>query len=170
MNLGRRRITNAELCACFEGLGFQDAAAFLASGNVVFSSEGTPASIRKRVEAGLSEALDYDVPTFVRTVAQVRTIARREPFVDREGKEGRGKPQVVILARKPSASSAAAVLAQETEHDWLEFNGKELHWWPSGRLMDSELDVRAMGKALGPMTIRTRNTIVRLAAKFCAAR
>ena len=39
MNLGRRRIKNPELCAAFEGIGFTNVSAFLASGNVIFDTD-----------------------------------------------------------------------------------------------------------------------------------
>ena len=38
MNLGNRRISNADLRAEFESLGFQSVATFRASGNVVFEA------------------------------------------------------------------------------------------------------------------------------------
>ena len=38
MNLGGRRISNTELVKAFEQAGFEGAAAFRASGNVVFES------------------------------------------------------------------------------------------------------------------------------------
>jgi uncharacterized protein (DUF1697 family) len=68
MNTGRRRITNADLCACFETLGYEDVSAFLTSGNVVFDArDGDAAAVAARIEEGLWEQLEYDVPTFLRT-------------------------------------------------------------------------------------------------------
>jgi len=168
MNVGGHRITNTALCDCFEGLGLQGSTAFLASGNVVFEAKGTEAALRSRIEEGLGEALGYAVPTFIRTRAQVQAIAKRDPFAGREGVDARGKPQVVFLARKPSAKAAATALALATDDDWLALEGRELRWLPCGRLSDSELDLAAIAKALGAPTIRTHNTVVRLVAKFFA--
>ena len=68
MNLGRRRIKNGELCACFADMGFSSVAAFLASGNVIFDAAlDDPASLSARIESGLRQALHYDVPTFLRS-------------------------------------------------------------------------------------------------------
>lgn len=67
MNLGNRRITNDELCAHFADLGLTDATAFLASGNVVFSAgDDDRDRLTRRIEDGLREALDYEVPVFLR--------------------------------------------------------------------------------------------------------
>ncbi len=168
MNVGGHRITNTALCACFEDLGLRHSTAFLASGNVVFEAEGTEAALRKRIEDGLADALGYAVPTFIRTRAQVTALAQRDPFAEFEGVDARGKPQVVFLTRTPNAKASAAALALETDDDWLAIEGRELHWLPCGRLSDSELDLAAISKALGDRTIRTKNTVVRLVAKFFA--
>jgi hypothetical protein len=56
MNLGGRRITNGELCAGFEAMGFGEVAAFLAIGNVVFASdEEDESALRSTIESGLEE-------------------------------------------------------------------------------------------------------------------
>ncbi len=169
MNVGGRRITNVELCGCFEALGFADVAAFLASGNVVFAGKGTPAALRKRIEAGLAKSLAYEVPTFIRTAAQVRTLAATDPFASRKDAANRGKPQVTLLTKKPTPKVAAAALAFQSDDDWLAIEGQELHWLPKAGLSDSELDFKALAKILGPTTTRTRNTIARMAKKFFAA-
>ena len=166
MNLGGRRITNDDLCAHVRALGFDAVSAFLASGNVLFAATGSTASqIAQRIASGLAAALDYDVPTFVRTAREVATIAAHEPFDTAVGEDG-GKLQVALLARKPTAGKAKQALAHATNDDRLALHGRELYWLPRGRLTDSTLDHRALETALGPMTVRTHRTLVRLAAKL----
>jgi uncharacterized protein (DUF1697 family) len=167
MNLGGRRIGNVELCGAVAALGFSDVSAFLASGNVIFDGPGSATAITERLESGLAEQLGYSVPTFLRTAAQVRAIARVEPW-ERRRLEGRGKPQVIFLRRKPGKAAAASVADLATEDDWLALRGCELHWSPRGGLSEAELDLDAVEKLLGPTTIRTRNTIERLVAKHVA--
>ena len=97
MNLGRRRIKNDELCAAFEGMGFENVSAFLASGNVVFDAEdGNQDNVADVVETGLKDALGYDVPTFLRTADEVIAIAKYSPFGGFTG-DGVGKVQVAML-------------------------------------------------------------------------
>jgi uncharacterized protein (DUF1697 family) len=165
MNLGGRRISNADLCAAFGALGFDEVSAFLASGNVVFSATGSPSAITRRVESGLAQQLGYVVPTFLRTAARVRAIAVSRPFSSRGALATRGKLQVIFLAGKTSRKAAASVQALETDDDWLALDGDAIHWSPRGNLSDSALDLKALEKAVGPTTIRTKNTIERLAAK-----
>ena len=168
MNLGRRRITNDELCDCFRDLGFGEVSAFLASGNVIFDGgRKTPGKIAEHVEKGLKSALNYDVPTFLRSLDDVMRIAEHTPFSERVGADG-GKLQVAMLGRKPTAAQRKAALAHTTDDDQLAIHGQELYWLPVGKLTESELDFKAIEKALGTMTVRTRKTLERIAARFGA--
>jgi uncharacterized protein (DUF1697 family) len=166
MNLGRRRLTNDELIRCFVELGFGGVGAFLASGNVVFDAKGSAAVIAKRVEHGLMKALKYEVPTFLRSGREVETIAGATPFATRRGQSTRGKVQVAMLRAVPTAAQVRVVAGLDGGADWLAVNRQELYWWPSGGISESELDLGALEKLLGPMTIRTQRTIQRLAVKF----
>ena len=169
MNLGKRRIKNPELAAEFEQLEFVDVATFRASGNVVFSVEekASEAALRKRIEAGLEQGLGYDVPVYLRSVAEVAKIAAREPFDAKDVAASKGKLQVSMLPRKPAAKAKKAVLALATDEDQLALSGRELFWLPSGGTIESELDLKAIGRALGPGTMRTKGTIDQIAAKYC---
>lgn len=162
MNLGRRRITNDALCDHFEALGFESPTAFLASGNIVFESDLPRARVASTLESGLRERLDYDVPVFVRSAARTRAIADAKPF----DAENTGKLQVAMLRDRPTPAGARTVQGLTSDADWLALQETELYWWPSGGLTESDLDVSALDRAIGPMTVRTRNTVVRLAAKF----
>lgn len=167
MNLGRRRIKNDELCACFEAMGFVGAAAFLASGNVIFDEVGASGGdIAQRIEDGLRRDLGYDVPTFLRRAGQVRAIAVHRPFTREQLERAQGKLQVGFLQVEPDAAARATVTAACTERDRLALHGRELYWLPSGRISDSELDLAALAAAVGPMTVRTRRTVERIATRF----
>jgi hypothetical protein len=54
------------------------------------------------------------------------------------------------------------------EEDALTFGERELYWLPSGGLLESSLDLRAIDRLLGPSTMRTKGTIELIAAKHCA--
>ena len=168
MNLGRRRIKNGELCSCFVDMGFSSVAAFLASGNVIFDAAlADPASVSARIESGLRQALRYDVPTFLRSADEVRAITRYQPLTAAQLKRSKGKPQVALLSKQPTPAAAGAVLELSTAPaDRLDIHGRELFWLPSGGLSETELDLKRIAAELGPMTIRTRNTLERLVAKY----
>jgi len=167
MNVGRRRIKNPELCKCFTDMGFESVAAFLASGNVVFdSAPHDKGSLAKQIETGLEDALQYDVPTFLRGADEVRAIADHQAFTAEEQAQSTGKPQVCLLQSEASPEGAAAVAELSTDLDRLVLWGQTLFWLPNGGISQSELNMKELTKAVGPMTIRTLNTMVRLTAKF----
>jgi uncharacterized protein (DUF1697 family) len=169
MNLGKRRIKNPELKAEFESLDLLEVATFRASGNVVFGLEGKEAraKLTARIEAGLRDGLGYDVPVYLRSVAEVATIAAQERFPAKALSASKGKLQVTMLLKKPSAAAAKKVLALASDDDRLAIVGTELYWLPSGGTLETDLDQKAIASALGPGTQRTMGTIEQIAAKYC---
>jgi len=167
MNLGGRRITNRDLAAAVSGLGYEEVETFRASGNVIFAADrGGKAAIASRLESGLGDALGYEVPVFLRSAAEVRAIAAREPFHPDAVSASSGKLQVALLLDTPAARGRREALALATESDRLAIEGRELYWLPSGGMSESELDLNAIAAALGLMTVRTMGTIEQVAAKY----
>ena len=169
MNVGGHRISNEELRAVFAGIGFAGVSTFRASGNVVFAAEGEPPHrLGARIEQGLASALGYAVPTFLREECEIREIAAQRPFSPEIVGACAGKLQVMLLAERPGARARTRALGLASEQDRLALTGRELYWLPSGGMMDSELDLKAIAGALGVMTVRTKGTIELLAAKHLA--
>jgi len=168
MNLGGRRIKNEELRRHFEAMGLEEVATFRASGNVIFSTSGREAEgkLAQRVEAELDERLGYDVPVFLRSIDEVAAIVAQEPFDSKRIEKSKGKLQVSLLTKKPSAAAKKKVLALAGDEDLLALEGRELYWLPSGGLLESELDLKAIASLLGAETRRTMGTIEQIAAKF----
>lgn len=169
MNVGGHRLSNVELRARFEELGFSDVNTFRASGNVVFAGASEPVTkMAAQIEAGLATALGYEVPVFLRTAGEVRKIAAHQPFEEALVEKSKGKLQVTMLTAKPAAKARKEVLALASDEDRLAFGDRELHWLPSGGILDSALDFKLIGKLLGPITTRTKGTVEQVAAKYFA--
>jgi uncharacterized protein (DUF1697 family) len=166
MNLGGRRIRNEELRAEFEALGFAEVACFRASGNLVFAAEGGDGGrLTEQIEAGLGEALGYEVPVFLRDGAEMREIAQRRPFASSALAASKGKAQVAFLPDVPAAESRRKALALSTSDDRLAIEGRELYWLPSGGISESDLDLKALEAAVGPWTMRTKGTVEQVVAR-----
>jgi uncharacterized protein (DUF1697 family) len=165
MNLGGRRITNEALRSHFEALGCEEVATFRASGNVIFAREGKPAALATELEAGLAEVLGYEVPVFLRSAKELVAIAAHDPFDAKAIAASKGKLQIALLRTKPTAAAARKALALSTDDDRLAIEARELYWLPKGGLSESDLDLDALAKILGPTTIRTKGTIDQIAAK-----
>jgi uncharacterized protein (DUF1697 family) len=166
VNLGRnRRVTSAQLKSLFEEIGAEQVATFRTSGNVVFEASRDMA---RTLEKHLEQALGHEVVIFLRTASEVKEIAGREPFPLKDVEASKGKLQVSMLEKKPTAATEKKALALATDQDLLAFGKRELYWLPSGGTMESELDRKTLDALLGPTTMRTRGTVEQLAAKFFA--
>jgi uncharacterized protein (DUF1697 family) len=160
INIGGRRITGPDLCRPFTEMGFVDAASFRASGNVVFDAPRKPAEAL--VEQQLEKALGYEVGVFLRTRVELEELAAAEPF------ESGAKYHVMFLKALPSPAKQRDVLALGTEDDKLAWGARELFWRPRGRMLESELDLKLVGKLIGSNTMRTNGTVEQIAAKYFA--
>lgn len=167
MNLGGRRITNADLAAAFARLGFDDARLYRASGNVAFGARATgERALARRIERGLKDTLGYAVPTFVRPASQIAHIASLAPFPAAAVGRSTGKLHVALLPGEPAADVAREALAlADGDHDRLSFDGCELYWLPRARMIDSALDLHQLEELVGPWTMRTKATIEGMFAK-----
>ena len=77
----------------------------------------------------------------LRTAAQVRAIARHEPFDAKALAASKGKLQVVLLPAKLGAAARKPVAARSTDDDRLAVKGREVYWLPKGGMSDSALDM-----------------------------
>jgi len=164
----RNRVSSEELRQIFEAMGLEEVTPFRASGNIVFEGpRGSTAKLGERIGQEIEARKGFEVITFVRTAREVLAIAEHQPFSS-ELLRSRGKLQVVLMAKKPSAAARNAVLAFGSEDDRLKFEGRELYWLPRGGTRESALDKRKLDELLRPMTQRTKGTIEEMAKKFFA--
>jgi uncharacterized protein (DUF1697 family) len=167
MNLGRhRRVTNDALRSAFERAGMTEVATFRASGNVAFTApSGTERRLVARLESGLERDLGFPVPIFVRSARELAAIAAAVPFAPDVLAASKGKLQVCLLAAKPPAQARERVRELAAGVDAVEFAGRELYWLPSGGVLTSALDMAALARTLGSMTVRTKGTVEQFAAR-----
>ncbi len=174
MNVGGHRLTNDELLAHFEELGFHGVSTFRASGNVVFAGAAadsgavSDAAMQERIEHGLAQALGYAVPTFIRSAEEVRAIAALAPFDADELAASKGKLQVALLAAAPPRRAREEILSLAGASDRLAIHASELYWLPSGGVLDSGLDMKRIERVLGSTTMRTKGTIEQIASRHFA--
>lgn len=167
INVTGRRVKNDELVACFEDMGFLEVSGFLASGNIVFDAAGvSPDKLEPTIEKALDQQLGYAVPTFVRTAPQIDKIQAHAPFPTAVVAATDGNMQVALLGARPSAPQRKAAMSVTPPEDLIDLVDREMYWLPRVGISDSKLNLNALTEILGPMTIRTRRTIVRLSAKL----
>jgi uncharacterized protein (DUF1697 family) len=169
INVGGRRANRDQLTTCLESLGFEKVITFRASGNLIFDApRRSQTTLTKQIDEALTESLGYEVRAFLRTAAEVLSIAVHTPFADQVLGASGGKLQVALLTKSPSKTAHDEVLSMATDDDRLAIHGKELYWLPSGGQMQTDLDLRAIDNLVGENTRRTKRMIGEIAEKFLA--
>lgn len=166
INVGKRTVKMDRLRNVFQEMGFGDVATFIASGNVIFTAEAQDGrALEQRIEAGLREALGYEVETFIRTPAELRAVAEHRPF----GAEGDEHTVYVNFLYEPlPADAAERLLALQTEVDEFHVHGREFYWLARKKISESLVTGPMMSRAIGkvPSTNRNVTTVRKLAAKY----
>ena len=77
---GTGKLPMADLRQLAEGLGFDDVRTYIASGNLLFTSDLTEKTVKKKLEAVLKDYAGKDVGVIVRTAAEMRAVELANPF------------------------------------------------------------------------------------------
>lgn len=168
VNVGGRVVKMDALRRNFEAEGFTGVETFIASGNVIFDTKAKPGhALETRIESALKKALGYDVPTFVRPLADVVAAAQRTVFA--ETAVATAGALVVGFLRAPLDAAAQTRLA-ELNSDLHHFAavGAEVYWLLHMKQSESKLTPGQIERALGgPTTMRSIVSLRKLVAKHC---
>jgi len=166
VNVGGRTVRMDALKDHFERMGFADVETFIASGNVVFrTSSQSLASVERKIERHLQDALGYRVDTFLRTDAEVAAAAE-PPFASAVAAAAAAIN--VGFVRDPlDAVAEKVVRGFETEIDGFRVRGREVYWLCRKKQSESTFSGARFERALGvQVTFRGLSTIERLTAKY----
>ena len=76
---GNNLIKMADLKACFTDHGFQDASTYIASGNVLFTSDDSSRELTGRIEEMLSKTFNYPASIVLRSQKQMQDTVEGAP-------------------------------------------------------------------------------------------
>ena len=129
INLGKRRVKMDRLALCFEELHFTGVATFIASGNVIFSSrEADGVKLARKIESHLAASLGYEVDTFVRTRAEVATVAALPPFAAADLHDPANTLHVGFLTAALAPEQHRGLEACRSEVDEFRVIGRDYYW------------------------------------------
>ena len=167
INVGGHNVKMADLRQTFEAMGFADVATFIASGNVIFSSDGRdPAALEHQIETGLQQALGYRVATFLRPTVELAGIDQRHPF-QAAAQADDTTLYVAFLKNAPSHAVQTQLLACRNAVDDFHFDQRELFWLVHRSFQESTFSGARLEKMLGgEATVRNISTVRKLAAKY----
>ena len=163
INVGGHRIVKMELLRqLLEGMGLSGVRTYIQSGNAVFDAEDSDAeALARRIETHLREAVGFEIPTTLRTPAQLTAIAAALP--------ARGESQrlyVHFLGGAAHAQAAERLVALGQEGLSLQLLARELILLSEKSLKDKRLDSgNWLEKQLESwVTARNDNTVRKLLA------
>lgn len=169
INLGKRRLPMNRLQTLFTELGFEEVATFIASGNVLFSSQQWGRSaLESQIAHHLEASLGYTVDTFVRTAEEVVAIGKAKIFSGESGAEV--TIHAGFLHDELSPTVARKLAAVRCTTDEFRVRGREYYWLCRGRTSDSKIWASPAIKALRLPSSSMRNltSIRKLIAKHLA--
>ncbi|GMF42942.1 unnamed protein product [Phytophthora fragariaefolia] len=162
VNVGGRVHSMRSIAHALGGAGLGNVETFLASGNVVFDApaDRDEAAVEHRVEAVLEGLFGCHIPVLARSLDDVARLG------DRIVKSATAVN--VVLLKEPLTQEQRVILQTlSTDADELELLGKEFVWYSATKMSESPLFKVAFDKKLGvPVTVRTVNTLRRIAKKF----
>ena len=168
INVGGHTVKMDYLRRLFEAMDFRNVETFIASGNVIFDSPSrNPRSLERKIQRSLLEALGFETATFIRSTAQLSEIAKCAPFGDPRPASPAGTLYIGFLADSPGPRATQALLSCATDADKFHLSDREVYWLCGTRFSESEFSGARLEKILGMQTtIRTSNTVKRLATKY----
>lgn len=142
----------------FAELGLSDVSTFIASGNVIFSTDSTDREgLRSAIESHLRRELGYEVATFLRSPAELARIVAFAP-AGGTSRNTSASSHYVILLDSPAPESMRSALRQlNSDMDEFHFSESEVHWLIQGKLRESPLFESGLDSALKGVRTTTRN-------------
>ena len=158
---GNALVAMARLRAVYEGLGAEDVATLLQSGNVVFRHSSPTAEVSRLAEKAIAAEFGLKIVVIGRTHAQLERILAVKHFEDAEP----NRRFVVFLSAAPEPGSERALDAFTGANEELLLVGSELHMHLRDGAGRSRLQLPVIERKLGVIgTARNWNTVTKLAA------
>ncbi|RCG27065.1 DUF1697 domain-containing protein [Sphaerisporangium album] len=158
---GRNKVGMAALRELMESLGFEDVKTHLQSGNVVYTTDRTPAKAAERIEAGLAKELGVKVPVLVRGHGELAAMVKADPLGDVASDPS--LYLVTFLSDKPPAKPIKDLDPQDFAPDVFEHSGREIYVWCPDGVRNTKLSYLFWEKLLGvTATARNWRTVTKL--------
>lgn len=160
MNTGKRRIKMADLRQVLTDAGVRDVGTHIASGNVIFSSDGLPA--RATIEDPIEEEFGFLSEAFIRSEAETRDVLARVPW-DAE----QYLLEVSFLLDTPDPVDARRLEALVEEPEGLVVSGREVFYRREGKGIETVHKETTTIKTLNRLTTRRGvNTVLQIVEKY----
>ena len=151
---GTSKLPMADLRRIAEELGFGSPRTFIASGNLVFTSDANESEVREALEKALAEHMGKPVPVMVRTAAEMAAVAKANPFADAPGT----RVLAIFLSEPPPKNALDEAKGHDGER--MALGKREIYVDYCGTLLGRS-KLRIPAAATG--TARNMNSVAKLA-------
>ena len=155
---GTGKLPMTELKGMCEAAGFGQVRTYIASGNVVFTSNKSEDAVRSAIEKALESYAGKPVGVLVRTADEMADTLKRNPFPDRPGN------RVVALFVDGPIPKDALDHAKGVKDEQMAPGKREIYIFYGDGMADSRLAIPAAKAG----TARNMNTVAKLAEMAAA--
>jgi uncharacterized protein (DUF1697 family) len=156
---GRTLVKMAELKTCFEGLGFDGVSTYIASGNVLFSSDEP--DLESRIEAAIEERFGLPVKVVVLDRPAYARIVRAIPK-DWVGDKSR-RANVAFVRRGTVAKDVVRELEPDPDVEAVKAVSGAILWATKREALNRSVMRKLIGgAAYKELTVRNLNTTLKL--------
>ena len=160
---GNSIIKMADLKRIFESFGLENVETFIQSGNVIFESKETSASVlEEQIERQMEMASGKRIQIFVRTMRDVIKMVSECPFQPKEGLA----VYVTILDKTPSKKNVEALMGFRSDADDFLVKGNKAYNLRRNREKSIFTNHSVEQVLAVPGTTRNMTTIKKLAEKY----
>jgi uncharacterized protein (DUF1697 family) len=149
---GTGKLPMADLRDLCSEAGFSNVRTYIASGNVVLTSEESAASVRTTLQDRLRDYAGKPVVVLVRTASEMQAILDTDPFPDAP----RNQTVVIFLDTQPTIDALDQAVGLDGEE--MSLGSREIYVWYRGGMGKSKLRLPAFKAG----TARNMNTVRKL--------
>ena len=151
---GTGKLPMADLAALARACGFDDVRTYIASGNLLLTSDLDEMSVRAALEAALLSYAKKPVGVIVRTAAEIAAVAAANPFAEVPG----NRVVAIFFDTAPPADALDAATGRADER--MALGTREIYVHYGDGMAHSRLHIPAAMSG----TARNLNTVAKLAA------
>ncbi len=160
---GRKKILMADLRSLCETMGWRDVKSYIQSGNLIFDSDKTSASLEHMLQKVLLEKYGFEVPVIVRSPEELQISITKNPFLNKDMDINR--LHLTLLQSRPSADKVERTRTYHYEPDRFHIDDKEVFIYCEGKFHLSKLTNSFFEKKLNvAATTRNWKTVMKLLA------
>jgi uncharacterized protein (DUF1697 family) len=165
VNISPRWVKMARVNTLLPEHGYAEVATHIQTGNLrVTTPETRAAKVADHLRTVLSEEFGFDIPTMVRTPAQLRRLVAAVEKLEPPNPQSRCL--VAFLEKKPDAAARDKLTSWPHTGERADLVGPDVVWWIGGTMADAKLSNAAIEKITGPATTRDIKVVRTLAEKW----